>query len=179
MPICLGSRVKDIDHLEVITPARLIMGRSSMRSIGGHARIESPSKLVAQMDKVYEQWWEIWKEEKIIDFIPQPAGWRNNNDDIQVGDIVLMLQNANDVKLGGPIWRIARVQSLETSHRDGLSRVAICEYKIPGEQEPRTTRRSVRKLAVIHHEDDIPLVVQLNEAARKAGEAFFLTKYPQ
>ena len=176
MPICLGSRVKDIDHLEIITPARLIMGRSSMRSIGGHARIESPSKLVAQMDKVYEHWWEIWREEKIIDFIPQPTGWKNNNDDLQVGDIVLMLQNANDVKLGGPIWRIARVQSLETSHRDGLSRVAICEYKIPGEQEFRTTRRSVRKLAVIHHEDDIPLVVQLNEAARKAGEAFFLTE---
>lgn len=176
MPICLGSRVRDIENLEVITPARLIMGRSSTRSIGGHARIEAPSKLVAQMDKVYEHWWEIWRDEKIIDFIPQPAGWKNNNDDIQVGDIVLMLQNANDVKLGGPIWRIARVQSLETSHRDGLTRVAICEYKNPGEQVFRTTRRSVRKLAVIHHEDDIPLVVQLNEAARKAGEAFFLTE---
>lgn len=175
LPICLGSKVKDLDHLEIITPSRLIMGRSSTRAIGGHVRIEPPSKMVSQMDNVYEVWWNLWKEEKIVDYIPQPAKWNKDNDDVQVGDIVLILQNADEVKLGGPLWRIARVRSLETSHRDGLSRIAICEYKNPSEKDFRTTRRSVRKIAVIHHEDDLDLIAQLNEAAKKTGESYFLS----
>jgi len=175
LPICLGSRVKDLDNLEIITPNRLIMGRSSTRAIGGHVRFEPPSKMVSQMDEVYEVWWNLWKEEKIVDFVPQPSKWNKSNDDIREGDIVLILQNADEVKLGGPLWKIARIRTLETSHRDGLSRVAICEYKNPSESEFRTTRRSVRKIAVIHHEDELDLIPQLNEAAKKAGESYFLS----
>ena len=175
LPICLGSRVKDLDNLEIITPNRLIMGRSSTRAIGGHVRFEPPSKMVSQMDDVYEVWWNLWKEEKIVDYVPQPSKWNKSNDDVREGDIVLILQNADEVKLGGPLWKIARIRSLETSHRDGLSRVAICEYKNPSESEFRTTRRSVRKIAVIHHEDELDLIPQLNEAAKKAGESYFLS----
>ena len=84
----------------------------------------------------------------------------------------MMLMNSEEMKLGGPIWKFARVQSVETSHRDGRVRTAICEYRIPGESTMRTTRRSVRKLAVVHQEDDLDLVQQLNLAAKQMDIEF-------
>ena len=172
LPIALGSRTSDLDHVDLITPARLLLGRSSARACGGHARITPPSKLVEAMDQVYKSWWTVWKDEKLTDFIPQPGQWRESNDDLKEGDIVMMLMNSDDVKLGGPIWKMARIRSVETSHRDGRVRTAICEYRIPGEGEMRTTRRSVRKLAVVHQEDDLDLVQQLNLAAKQMDTEF-------
>jgi len=108
----------------------------------------------------------------LTDFIPQPGQWRESNEDLKEGDIVMMLMNSEEMKLGGPIWKFARVQSVETSHRDGRVRTAICEYRIPGESTMRTTRRSVRKLAVVHQEDDLDLVQQLNLAAKQMDIEF-------
>ena len=172
IPLCLGNRTDNLDSLDIITPSRLILGRGSTRACGGPARISPPSKLVKQMDLVYEVWWSTWLKEKLVDYIPQPLKWSKDNTDLQPGNIVLMLMNSEDIKLGGPIWKIARVQSIETSHRDGLARVAICEYKNAGENVFRTTRRSVRKLAVIHQEDQLDVIQQLNEAALGSGVAY-------
>ena len=172
IPLCIGSRTDNLDSLDLITPSRLLLGRASTRAIGGHARISPPSKMVQQMDSVYESWWNIWQQELLTSYVPQPSKWSKSNEDLKVGDIVLMLQNNEEVKLGGPIWRIARVQAVETSHRDGSSRVATCEYRIPGEKDFRTTRRSVRKLAVVHQEDALDIVQQLNQAAKDSGTAY-------
>jgi hypothetical protein len=167
LPICLGSRTHNLDHLDIITPSRLILGRSSTRSMGGHARICPPSRLVEMMDEIYRSWWTVWKNEKLSDYIPQPNLWKDTNVDIKEGDIVLMLQSQEELKLGGPIWRMARVRSVETSHKDGLVRTAVCEYRIPGEKSLRTTRRGVRKLAVVHQEDSLDFVQELNRAAKQ------------
>ena len=172
IPLCLGSKTDNLDNLDLITPSRLLLGRASSRAIGGHARIAPPSRLVKQMDSVYQSWWKVWQEEQLANYVPQPSKWKQNNVDISPGDIVLMLMNGDDVQLGGPIWRIARVRSVETNHQDGLKRTAICEYRIPGETGLRSTRRSVRKLAIIHQEDSLDLIQQLNEAAKESGVAY-------
>ena len=172
LPIAIGSKTTDLCHVDLITPSRLLLGRSSDRASGGYARITPPSKLVEAMDQVYKSWWTVWKDEKLTDFIPQPGQWRESNDDLKEGDIVMMLMNSEEAKLGGPIWKLARVQSVETSHKDGRVRTAICEYKNPGETVMRTTRRSVRKLAVVHKEDDLDLVQQLNLAAKQMDIEF-------
>ena len=173
LPICLGSRTQDLDNLDLLTPSRLILGRSSARSIGGHARIVPPSRLVVMMDEIYRSWWTVWKDEKLTDYIPQPNLWKDSNVDVKEGDIVLMLQSQEELKLGGPIWRIARVRSVETSHKDGKVRTAICEYRIPGEKSLRVTRRGVRKVAVIHQEDSLDYVQQLNQATKQSQIHFF------
>ena len=173
LPICLGSRIQDLDNLDLITPSRLILGRSSARSIGGHARIVPPSRLVVMMDEIYRSWWTVWKDEKLTDYIPQPNLWKDTNVDVKEGDIVLMLQSEEELKLGSPIWRIARVRSVETSHKDGKVRTAICEYRIPGEKSMRVTRRGVRKIAVIHQEDSLDYVQQLNQATKQSQIHFF------
>jgi hypothetical protein len=47
-------------------------------------------------------------------------------------------------------------------------RTVIIEYKNAQENKFRTTRRSVRKVAVLHREDELELVQELNAAAREA-----------
>ena len=71
-------------------------------------------------------------------------------------------------EVGEPIWRVGRVTEVELSDRDLQARVVIIEYKNSRESVFRTTRRSVRKVAVLHREDEVELVQQINAAARAA-----------
>ena len=84
------------------------------------------------------------------------------------GDIVLFLKTGDEQILGEPIWRVGRVTEVELSDRDLQARVVIIEYKNSRESVFRTTRRSVRKVAVLHREDEVELVQQINAAARAA-----------
>ena len=66
LPICLGSITNDLDHLDIITPNRLILGRNNRRAMTGFARVSTPSRLINQMDQTYRSWWKIWKTEKLF-----------------------------------------------------------------------------------------------------------------
>ena len=176
VPLCLGNRTSNLDSVDLITPSRLILGRASTRASGGYARISPPSRLVEKMDLVFQGWWKIWEAEKLADYIPQASQGNGASVTVGVGDIVLMLKNPDEVKLGGPIWRIARVTEVETSASDGLVRVATCQYKNPAEKGFRYTRRSVRKIAVIHQENDLDYVQELNAAAKSVQIQFFLSQ---
>ena len=176
LPLCLGNRTSNLDSVDLITPSRLILGRASTRASGGYARISPPSRLVEKMDLVFQGWWKIWETEKLADYIPQASQGNGASVTVGVGDIVLMLKDPDEVKLGGPIWRIARVTEVETSANDGLVRVATCQYKNPAEKSFRYTRRSVRKLAVIHQENDLDYVQELNAAAKSVQIQFFLSQ---
>ena len=173
LPICLGSRTSNLEHSDLITPSRLILGRNNRRALGGYARIEGPSRLMEQMENVYRAWWQVWNDERLLDYIPQPGKWAESNGDIKVGDLVIFLKTDKDQTLGDPIWKMGRVKELENSS-DGLPRTAIVEYKNSTETVFRTTRRSVRKIAVLHREGDLDLVQELNEASRRVNVCFTL-----
>ena len=126
-----------------------------------------------QMENVYRAWWQVWKDERLLDYIPQPGKWAESNGDIKVGDLVIFLKTDKDQTLGDPIWKMGRVKELENSS-DGLPRTAIVEYKNSTETVFRTTRRSVRKIAVLHREGDLDLVQELNEASRRVNVCFTL-----
>ena len=171
LPICLGSRTSNLDHVDLITPSRLILGRNNRRALGGHARIQGPSRLMKQMEQVYEAWWKVWQNERLVDYIPQPRQWTETRGEIKVGDVVIFLKTDKEQSLGDPVWKMGRIKELEISN-DGLARTAIVEYKNATESVFRTTRRSVRKIAVLHREGDLELVQELNEASRRAGVHF-------
>ena len=78
---------------------------------------------------------------------------------------MIYLKSDAEHRLGDPVWRIARVQSVDVSE-DGLARSAVLEYRNPGEKKFRTTRRSVRSMVVVHHEDELDLYQILEQAAR-------------
>ena len=175
LPICLGSKTENLDNLDLITPQRLISGMNNSRAPQGPCRIEAPSRLIKQMDKVYESWWRNWTMEKIINYIPRPPQWTKNTYQPKIGDIVIFRKDENDKQMGSRVWRTGRVKELDES-RDDISRSLIVEYKNASESVFRTTRRSVRKVAVVHVEHDLELIQELNEACKEAGNEFYMKK---
>ncbi len=174
-PICIGSRTAKLDQIDLITPARLIHGRNNKRSLSGQVQLSVPSRLIKQIDLVTEAWWEVWKTERILDLIPQPPKWRRSSGSVEVGDLVIFLKTDKEKALGGPVWRLGRVVSVEVS-ADNVIRVVNIEYKNQNESVFRQTRRSARKVAVVHHEGELELVDQLNEAARIQNIHYLMSK---
>ena len=173
LPICLGSRIDELGSSDLITPSRLIHGRNNKRIPSGPARIPSPSKLMAQMEAVFKSWWTVWKDEKLLDLIPQPNKWKQTGYQPKPGDIVIFLKEEKDVELGQPVWRTGRIASVEVG-RDNIVRTVIIEYVHGNETTFRTTRRAVRRIAVLHAEDDLELYDELNEASKAANLAFYM-----
>lgn len=175
MPICLGSRTEHLDQLDVITPSRIMLGRANKRAMSGYPQFQSPSRMIEQMDKVYDIWWKVWRDEKLIDFIPQPGKWKKTTCELKVGDIVLFVKEAKEDHFGKPLWKIARVVSVECS-ADGIVRTCTLQYK--NASNPKVwheTRVSARHVAKIHHEGELTLIQELNEQARAVDAVYLLT----
>ena len=168
LPICLGTRYRNLDHLDLLTPNRLIHGRANKRALSGCCMIGTPSAMLSRMHQVFESWWRAWYDEKLSDYIAKPAKWLRSDENVRVGDIVVFLKTGEEQVLGQPIWRVGRIRETEVSEKDGRVRTAVIEYKNAQETVFRTTRRSVRKLAVLHREGDLELVQEINAAAREA-----------
>ena len=172
-PICLGSRMSNLEHSDLITPSRLLLGRNNSRALSGYARIPGPLRLMNQLESVERSWWEIWKDERLLEYIPQTRKWRSGSGIFQVGDIVIFLKANKDQTFGTPVWKMGRIKEVEVS-KDGVIRTVVIEYKNSTESIFRTTRRSARKVAVLHREGDLELVEELNEASRRAQIQFLL-----
>jgi hypothetical protein len=167
LPLCLGSRYRDLDHLDLLTPNRLIHGRANRRALSGCCMVDKPSLMLARMEEVFEAWWRAWHDEKLADFIGKPAKWFRSAPSLQVGDIVLFQKSGEEQVLGEPVWRVGRIVEVEESERDSAVRAVVIEYKNATENVFRTTRRAARTVAVLHKEDELELVQHLNQAARE------------
>ena len=168
LPICLGSQYKGLDHQDLLTPNRIILGRNNQRALSGFCRIEGPSRLIDQMNKVFDAWWKVWRNECLVKYIPQPPLWNKTTYQPKPGDIVIFTKDGKDQIVGQPVWTTGRVVSVETSSQDGLVRVIEIEYVNQNEKKSRTTRRSVRNVAVVHEEGSVELIQELNSAAGAA-----------
>jgi len=173
MPICLGSKYKDLDHLDLLTPNRLIHGRANKRALSGCCMVGAPSTMLARMEDVFQAWWKAWYEEKLADFVARPSKWLKSDPPLQVGDIVLFLKTGEEQTLGEPVWRLGRIREVEESERDAKVRSVVIEYKNLQEIEYRTTRRSARKVAVLYREEDLEMMQELDAAAGAAQRAIF------
>lgn len=177
LPICLGTRYVGLGDLDLITPARLLFGRASNRSMVGFCKLEGPTRMLEQMEQVFQAWWKAWYEQKVVDWIPQPRKWNRSNEAVKVGDIVILPRVGGEQVLGQPVWRIGRIKAVEKSEQDGRVRKVEVEYKNVGESRFRVTRRSVRGLAVLHREGELELFEQLNQAARESDKKFHVMCY--
>ena len=173
LPIALGSRTEHLDNLDVITPSRLLLGRNNRRAMSGYPRIDTPSRMMKQQDELYDLWWEVWRKERLADFIPQPNKWRTNSVEMKVGDIVAFVKEETGDHHGKPIYKVGRVVDVERS-ADGLIRTCSIEYKNSANPTLfQRTRMSVRHVAIIHSESDLDIIQQLNAAAKDADELYF------
>ena len=96
LPLCLGSKYKDLDNLDLLTPNRLIHGRSNRRAMSGPCTVESPSKMLEIMLDIFEAWWKAWHSEKLADFVAKPAKWFRSSPSICVEDIVVFQKKGQE-----------------------------------------------------------------------------------
>ena len=171
LPLFLGSKYRGLDHLDLLTPARLLLGRNNRRALSGCCTLNGPSKVMQYMDEVYEAWWEVWKKEKLTDFVPQPRKWKETTYQPVLGDVVLFKKDGSDKTVGTPRFRVGIITTLEP-YSDKLTRKVIISYKNAEEETLRTTRRGVRELAILLKESDVEMVDMLNDASKKANMAF-------
>ena len=172
LPICLGSKYEGLGHTDLITASRLLMGRNNRRAPLGYPRIVSKSRQIDHLDQLHKAWWKVWKNEKILDYIPSPPKWHSNTRPPKEEDIVVYLEKDKDVTLGDTLWRLGRVVEVIESEGDRKVRSLKIEYKNATEDVFRTTYRSARKVAILFREGELELADILNEAARAADQLF-------
>jgi hypothetical protein len=178
VPICLGSGFKNLAELDVITPNRLILGRNNRRSLSGPCTVDSPSRMLEAAEGVFQAWWHVWHEFRIIDFVAKPPKWFRSSPDLQQGDIVIFQKVHSEIKLGQPIWTIGRVIEAVPSKTDGRVRQVKVEYSNSSEwrggkpppRPLRTTNRAARSVARLCHEGEVSLMQDLALAAREAAK---------
>ena len=172
LPICLGSKTDELGGTDLITPSRLILGKNNLRAAGCVTHIDKPGKLMEQLLEVEAAWWQVWHDEKLVDFIPSARKWRVSDDNVKVGDVVIFIPTSGQEKLCKTTpWRTGEVVAVKESD-DGIVRQVEIQYKNASESVFRKTWRSVRKIAIVHSEDDIDLITKLNDAAKQANILF-------
>ena len=168
MPLCIGSKYENLDSLDLITPSRLILGRNNNRApVGTNTLSGARSRLLRQMDEVNEAWWRAWESEKLADLVPRSSKWSDGQPDVEVGDIVVFLRDGRESRLGTTPWRVGRILEVEMS-QDGIVRAVVIEYKNADESVFRTTRRSVRTIAVLVREHESDVSGQIATSTREA-----------
>ena len=166
LPICLGSQYRNLEHADLITPNRLIMGKNNKRAVSGLIVDPHPQRIITQIEAVEQAWWTVWVAEKLGSLVARPAKWPAGTPEIQVGDIVVFVRDKNDMI--GCTWRLGEISEVETS-RDGVCRRVVIKYRAGNETAWRSTRRSVREVGVLVREHELDLPGKLSRAQKAAG----------
>ena len=169
LPMCLGDDYKDLEHCDLITPNRLLMGRNNRRAIGGLIVDGHPNRIIHQIEELEQAWWKVWVAEKLQSLIPRPSKWIDGEPNIVIGDVVVFIKDRAEI--GGLTWRLGRVKTVETS-KDGICRRVVIEYRNAGEAVFRETTRSARHVAVLVREGELDIPGRLS-AAQKAASTMF------
>ena len=178
LPHSIGNRTDNLEHIDLITPNRILLGRNNRRALSGYAKIESNSRLVGQIDSVYKAWWSAWLNQCLADFIPRPNKWHNTSRPVKVKDIVIYLKETPEQHFGEPVWKIGKVVKVHTSKDDDIIRNVTIQYKNSSEKSFRYTRRSVRSIAVVYSEDELDIVQQVEHAAQEAAKQLLQEQEP-
>ena len=166
LPLCLGSEYTNLEHADLITPNRLMLGRNNRRTVAGLTLTAQPGRVLVQIDDIEKAWWNVWAKEKLGSLTPRPAKWSVGEPDIQVDDVVVFVRDKNDIV--GSTWRIGLVDETEVGE-DGVCRRVVVKYRKSGESVWRTTRRSARHVSVLVREEELDLPARLSRAQKAAS----------
>ena len=160
-PLAMRYVPKDVEHIDLLTPNRLLLGRNNERSPSGPLCTNfNPDKMIEQNERIVTAWFECWLISHVPLMVDRPK-WFHSDSDIQVGDVVLFLKK--DKEYAGN-YQYGIVQELKVS-KDGRIREVVVEYVNHNQADRKQTRRSVRELVVIHPLEELGIVRELGEIA--------------
>ena len=165
LPLGLGSRVADLENLDLLTPNRLKLGRNNNRSPVCILEVTSDlNKFLTSNKKIFDAWFEAWMVSYVPTLIQQPK-WFRSDVDVKKGDVVIF---SKEEKAISGRYQYGMIDSVEVGKDDRI-RTVIIRYRNSNEGIDRKTRRSVRNIVMIHPVDELDLHKQLADAALRAN----------
>ena len=171
LPVCTLPNPRDPDHIDLVTPNRLIFGSNVERAPTGPVTLGNASEVLQAQIAIQQSWYKCWESQVIQSYIPRSSKWPTSDDAPKTGDVVIFMRVETDIVLGERAWRVGIVTEAPNS-KDGAVRKVTIKYRNASERVFRTTIRSVRHIAIIHPQDESELVPMLNECQRLSNVAF-------
>ena len=164
LPIALHNWSSDLENLDLITPNRLRLGRNNERSpVGPLLLTTKPEKFINSNVAIFSSWFENWLISCVPNLINQPK-WFKTEYDLKEGDLILFLKEEGSL-VGS--YQYGLIEEVEVG-KDGKIRTVIVKYHNSNENHPRTTRRAVRELIMIHPVDELSIMEELGAVATYA-----------
>jgi hypothetical protein len=157
MPIGLQNKCDMLEHLDVLTPNRLILGRNNNRNPTVPLKVTYDLRgIIETNDNIVKAWFKVWLTSHVPTLIEQPK-WFVSDRDIRVGDVVLFLKSDKEFDRQYQYGLVVTV----VLGRDGITRVVEIQYQNANEKQKRTTKRGVRDIIVIHPVDEVGILNEL------------------
>ena len=164
LPIGIKGKVAELEHIDLITPNRLRLGRNNDRSpVGPMILSDQPNKFLESNEKIFQAWFEAWLITHVPNLMEQPK-WFKDEYDISTGDVVLFLKQEGSFSGEYQFGMIVDV----FAGKDGKIRTVNVRYRNSTEKTNRITRRSVRKLIMIHPVEELSLLKEIHAISTMA-----------
>ena len=161
LPISAGKNTKGVEHLDLITPNRLLLGRNNNRSPAGTLTLNDDfCKIISQNESIFKTWFQAWLVSCVPGLMYHPK-WFNSDVDPNVGDVVLFLKSEKEFQ---SIYQYGIISDRKIS-RDGKIREIEVEYQNHFEKVKRRVPRGTREVVVIHPSQELGLMRELNALA--------------
>jgi hypothetical protein len=168
LPIAKGNIVSDLEHLDLITPNRLKLGRNNARSPEGPLEVTgNADKIIKNNTRIQNAWFELWLISCVPKLMMQPK-WFDSDKDVKIGDIVIFLKKEGELNSK---YQYGMISAADPG-RDGKIRSVKVSYQNHNENVKRETNRTVREIVVIHAVDELNIIEELGKMALYTDTAY-------
>ena len=98
LPVGLGNKTDSLEHLDVLTPNRLLLGRNNCQNPTSPLELSGDLKKVVKSNaKIFESWFKEW----LISFVPtlvQQPKWFDTDRSVTVGDVVIFKKSEKELE---------------------------------------------------------------------------------
>ena len=166
LPIGLGNKIDSLEHLDVLTPNRLLLGRNNSRNPNEPLAISGDfRKIIESNARIFESWFREWLISHVPSLVQQPK-WFSSERSVTVGDVVIFRKSEKEFDKSYQYGIVSKT----FEGRDGLVRAVEVQYQNHNESAKRTTKRGVREITVVHPVDEIGISAELNNFAEAAKD---------
>ena len=166
LPIGLGNLSDSLEHIDVITPNRLILGRNNSRSPNIPLQVSGDfRKIIESNNKIFELWFREWLISYVPTLVRQPK-WFSSDRNVVAGDVVIFKKSEKDFDKTYQYGIVSKT----FEGRDGLIRSVEIQYQNFNEDTKRFTKRGVRDIVVIPPVDEIGVLAELDKLANDLKE---------